>query len=265
MSTGTDLSGSFGRSAVGLTDRLGRNPRRERRERDDQGRGTGPSATEASAPAVEAPPVVTPPEPDEPTGAPGRGSSSTEATTSVPETAAAPGTAEEPRPQARAEAGTATRRSPSSSSGRRGSTARPRGGGRAPQDTDLDANISYQVPVYVHPAVRTAAGTRRKEDKLTNAEIAFNALDEVQHRLPGLIRDRRLQARPENSLFPGRIRRGRLGGGGAASTAGEARRVLWQMRATSGELEIIDGLVERSGAESRSELIAVAMEETLLR
>lgn len=264
MSTGSDLSGSFGRSAVGLSERLGRNPRRERRERDDQGPTSNPPAAEAATPAVEAPPAVTP-EPDEPASAPGRGSRSADATLSAPETAPTSGTTEAPRPPARTETGTSTRRAPSTSSGRRGSSARPRGGGRAPQDTDLDANISYQVPVYVHPAVRTAAVTRRKEDKLTNAEIAFNALDEVQHRLPGLIRDRRLQARPENSLFPGRIRRGRLGGGGAASTAGEARRVLWQMRATSGELEVIDGLVERSGAESRSELIAVAMEETLLR
>lgn len=261
MSTGSDLSGSFGRSAVGLTERLGRNPRRERRERDEQSGGTVTPAADTAAPAVQVPPAVTP---EEPADRPGLGTSSADATASAPETVPAPPT-EAPRPPARTETGTSTRRSPSSSSGRRGSSARPRGGGRAPQDTELDANISYQVPVYVHPAVRTAAGTRRKEEKLTNAEIAFDALDEVQHRLPGLIRDRRLQARPENSLFPGRIRRGRLGGGGAASTVGEARRVLWQMRATNGELEVIDGLVERSGAESRSELIAVAMEETLLR
>ena len=101
--------------------------------------------------------------------------------------------------------------------------------------------------------------------KLTNAEIAFDALDEVQHRLTGLVRDRRLRARPDTSLFPGRVRRGRLPGGRATGNATETRMVLYQFRATEAELEIIDRLVVESGAESRSELVAAAMEESLLK
>ena len=164
-------------------------------------------------------------------------------------------------------------RDTAASAGDRSTTTRARRApaanrGRAPRSTtssDLDPTTSYQVPVYVHPGVRNAATDRRKTDKLTNAEIAFDALDEVQHRLTALIRDRRLQARPDSSLFPGRVRRGRLAGGGAAAAVGDARRVLWGFRATGAELEIIDRLVADTGAESRSELVAVALEETLLQ
>ena len=131
--------------------------------------------------------------------------------------------------------------------------------------TNADDHVSFQTVVYVHPKVKAIATAQRREQKMSNAEIAFDAIDAVQHRLSGLIRTRRLQSRPESSLFPGRVRRGRLSGGGAAAAAGEARRVLWGFRATSQELAVIDRLVERSGAESRSELVATALEEVLLQ
>jgi len=143
-------------------------------------------------------------------------------------------------------------------------SGRPQGDDARRGLAELEPDTSYQVPVYLHPAAKAAATARRKEHKLTNAEIAFDSIDAVQHRLDRLIADRRHRARPDNSLFPGRTRRGRLNGGGAANAAGDARRVLWGFRATGDEVAVIDRLVTRSGAESRSELVAVALEEALL-
>jgi hypothetical protein len=122
---------------------------------------------------------------------------------------------------------------------------------------------SYQISVYVLPEIKDAAAQRRTDENKTNAEIAFDAIDAVQHRLTGLIRERRTQPRPESSLFPARARRSRPGPSSTAPT--EGRRVLWAFRATSPELEVIDRLVKTNGAESRSELVAVALEAALLR
>lgn len=269
MSTSDDLTSAFGRPARDLSQMLTRNPRRSRREEAEEAAEdhTSPQHDQQAAHSTRSDPPAAP----ESDG--GRERHLT-AAPEVPAGTSAPspqhashqdptGSAREP---ARNTTTTPTREPTAPSRARRGATAgRPRGQARSANPVELDPSTSYQVPVYVHPGVRAAATTKRKIEKLTNAEIAFNAIDEVQHRLAGLIRDRRLQARPDSSLFPGRVRRGRLGGGGAAATAGEARRVLWGFRATGAELEIIDRLVGDSGAESRSELVAVALEETLLR
>lgn len=250
-----DLSSAFGPSATDLTSRLRPNPRRERRDRsaepaappDEREADTSRTNSAAAVPPVAEEPHVEDVDQSSRSG--------------VTETSAPP---EADRAASAGGASGATRRAGGTTTARRGSAGRSRGG-RSTQSHESDPNSSYPVPVYLHPAVRTAAVSQRKETKCTNAEIAFNAIDDVQHRLPGLIRDRRLQARPETSLFPARVRRGRFAGGGAAASAGDARRVLFQFRATDAELEIIDRLVGEHGAESRSELIAVAMEESLLR
>lgn len=279
MSSDTDLSSAFGRPARDLSSRLSRNPRRSRREDTEEAadRDAG-SATDrqVSAPVGDGPGSIA--EATEPASSDEARQRHLSAAPAVASAAVEPAVAPDPQPSNGAAAGAPSggaeaagpavsapeQRTPSRS--RRGaSSGRSRSPGRNSGSAELDPSTSYQVPVYVHPRVREAATTLRKSEKLTNAEIAFNAIDEVQHRLGGLIRDRRLQARPDSSLFPGRVRRGRLGGGGAASTAGEARRVLWGFRATGAELEIIDRLAADNGAESRSELVAVALEETLLR
>lgn len=263
---GSDLTSAFGMPAANsLADRLGRNPRRERRER-------GPGETPAAAPVEEQPPS------DEAATATtekvARDAFDAPAASATTPTVAEPvsdGTGSHGEPPQDNRSHNTSRRVQSrgatatGSSTRKTSGGRARGGGRAPQNVELDANTSYPVPIYVHPAVKTAASSRRKEFKLTNAEIAFDALDEVQHRLAGLVRDRRLRARPDTSLFPGRVRRGRLAGGRAEGAATDVRMVLYQFRATEAELEIIDRLVAESGAESRSELVAAAMEESLLK
>ena len=143
--------------------------------------------------------------------------------------------------------------------------SRPDRAGAPAASSSAEENLSHQTAVYVHPRVKTIATAQRREQKVSNAEIAFDAIDAVQHRLAKLIRTRRLQNRPESSLFPGRLRRGPISGGGAAAAAGETRRVLWGFRATDQELAVIDRLVELTGAESRSELVATALEEVLLQ
>lgn len=249
-----DLSSAFGVPATDLTSRLRPNPRRERRERPADP-APAPAEEQADTSTTNSSAVTHPVEETQPeeTAPSGRAEvSEAPARPDADRHSNAPGTS------------SASRRAGGTATSRRGGAGRSRGS-RAAQSYESDPNSSYPVPVYLHPAVRAAAVTQRKDSKCTNAEIAFNAIDEVQHRLPGLIRDRRLQARPESSLFPGRVRRGRFAGGGAAASAGEARRVLFQFRATEAELEIIDRLVSEHGAESRSELIAVAMEESLLQ
>ena len=271
MSTGSDLTAAFGRPARDLSQMLTRNPRRARREENDD------EASPTSGPVVDRHDPVTddPVDAEEPgevdDSAPGGErhlAAAPEATHQTASTAPRTGEVAAPNPTRRPTRGTgasAGERPTTSRSRRTPANNRGREASRSTTSSDLDPTTSYQVPVYVHPGVRNAATDRRKTDKLTNAEIAFDALDEVQHRLTALIRDRRLQARPDSSLFPGRIRRGRLAGGGAAAAVGDARRVLWGFRATGAELEIIDRLVTDTGAESRSELVAVALEETLLR
>lgn len=139
----------------------------------------------------------------------------------------------------------------------------PRTTRRTPPAPEPGADTSFQVQVYVLPGVLSAASRRRKDDGLTNAEVAFDAVDAVQSRLPGLVRDRRTKPRQEGSLFPARaVRRPRAG---ADAGATEGRRVPWVMRCTAAELEVLDRLVASTGAESRSELVSVALEAALLR
>ena len=270
MSTGSDLTAAFGRPARDLSQRLSRNPRRARREENDEAPTSDPPVN-AHDPVTDDPADAN--EAGEPDDAASGGerhlAAAPEATHQT--ASAAPRTGQvaappNPAPRPTRDTGASAGERATASRGRRAPAHnRGRGAPRSTTSSDLDPTTSYQVPVYVHPGVRNAATDRRKTEKLTNAEIAFDALDEVQHRLTALIRDRRLQARPDSSLFPGRVRRGRLAGGGAAAAVGDARRVLWGFRATGAELEIIDRLVADTGAESRSELVAVALEETLLR
>lgn len=135
---------------------------------------------------------------------------------------------------------------------RRASTPPPEPAGA--EDTD----VTYPVSVYVLARVRRVAEKRRKETGVTNARIAFDAIDGCQHRLAGLIQARRTTPRAENSLFPSRVTRRPDPG------VTEQRRVLYQMRATAAEITVLDRLTEEAGAESRSELVSVALEAALL-
>ena len=117
---------------------------------------------------------------------------------------------------------------------------------------------TFQVPVYVLPEVKVVAEQRRKEDRrITNAQIAFDAIDSTFENLSILLRSRRMIDRPRDSLFPSRrAPRNKV------SLA--ERRVLWAIQATADELEVLDGLVTELNAESRSDLISTAVEASLL-
>lgn len=122
-----------------------------------------------------------------------------------------------------------------------------------------DEPISTQVSVYLTPTARAAARKARgHRSRQTNAEVAFDAIDATIDQLPALLAARRTGPPRPGSLFPARQRLPR--GGDVAE-----RRVLWSMNATEEELAIVDRLVDRTGATSRSELIATAIESHLTR
>jgi hypothetical protein len=123
----------------------------------------------------------------------------------------------------------------------------------------LDRTQSFQIPVYVLPAAKAAAQQRRVRDRVTNAEVAFSAIDTVFPELQQLLQSRRTVQRNEGSLFPSRRRRTR-----GSSAEPQSRRVAWVLQATAEELGVLDSLVSELGAESRSELIAAAVEAHLL-
>lgn len=118
-----------------------------------------------------------------------------------------------------------------------------------------ETDVTFQVSVYVLPAVSRAIEEARRRTGRTNAEIAYDAIDAVRDRLPELVAARRGGDRPAGSLFPGRRSRTPR-----AAAAAEGRRRLWSLQATAAELAVIDGLVETTGARSRSELISCAVE-----
>jgi hypothetical protein len=84
--------------------------------------------------------------------------------------------------------------------------------------------------------------------------IALRAISAMRAQLPDLIAVRHagsVRRSVDESLFPHRA--------GNAAGKGASRR-MWVIRLTPGELEAIDGLIDKFGAASRSELISVAVE-----
>lgn len=118
---------------------------------------------------------------------------------------------------------------------------------------------TFQVPTYVRAKVKSAAQQRRAREQQTNAELAFEAIDATFADLHELLRQRRTTTRRPDSLFPPRQRRVH-----GSSTQPDTRVVPWVIQATAAEIAVLDGLVGELGAESRSELIAVALEAHLL-
>ncbi|MBG0826148.1 hypothetical protein HS048_36390 [Planomonospora sp. ID91781] len=111
------------------------------------------------------------------------------------------------------------------------------------------------MSVYVMPEALRAVEQVRRRSGRTNAEIAYDALDAVRDRLAELVNDRRGPARSADSLFPGR-----RSSSTRQTAAREGRRALWSIQATAAEIAVLDGLVDDSGARSRSEVISCAVE-----
>lgn len=128
-----------------------------------------------------------------------------------------------------------------------------------PAPAEFDQTQSFQIPVYVLPAAKAAAQQRRARDRVTNAEVAFSAIDTMFPELRQLLQSRRTVQRKDGSLFPSRRHRIR-----GSSAEPQSRRVAWVLQATAEELGVLDSLVVELGAESRSELIAAAIEAHLL-
>ncbi|WP_028934595.1 ribbon-helix-helix protein, CopG family [Pseudonocardia spinosispora] len=137
--------------------------------------------------------------------------------------------------------------------------SRGAGAGRRlrPAPAAIAQSQSYQVTVYVLPEAKLAARQRRDRDGVTNAEVAFDAIDATFTDLQELLRAQRTTERAENSLFPPRRTPRR-------KAKVQSRRVLWSIQATADELAVLDELMAEMGAESRSELIAAAIEAHLL-
>jgi hypothetical protein len=101
-----------------------------------------------------------------------------------------------------------------------------------------------------------AVDQRRKRDRVTNAEIVLNALDEVYDELADLVASHRTVTRSEESLFPARRVAPR-------ASSPSTRKVPITFQATAVELQIIEDLVNDFAADSLSELVAVALERAL--
>ena len=115
-----------------------------------------------------------------------------------------------------------------------------------------------QVSVYLSPRALEAVRRERRRSGATNADLAFRAIDATIDRLPELLADRHTTSRGPRSLFPDRRRPRRPAGGGDP-------KVLWSLKATPSEMQVLDRLVEQLGAGSRSELVATAIEAHLVR
>lgn len=118
---------------------------------------------------------------------------------------------------------------------------------------------TFPVGVYLLLAVIQAASRRRRSRRVDNYQLVVEAIDALRAELPGLVARRYAgPVRREDSLFPPRH--------GASTTAAAARdgRRLWSFQATEADTNVIDDLVDATGARSRSELISCALEAHLL-
>ena len=127
------------------------------------------------------------------------------------------------------------------------------------QDDDV-AGLVTQVSVYLLPSAVTAARRWRTRTGRTNARLAFEAIAAHRDQLPTLVAGYDQVSDPvaasADALFPPspRSRRARPG----------THRVLWTLKATAGQLAVLDRLAREVGATSRSELIAAAVEAHVL-
>ncbi len=115
-------------------------------------------------------------------------------------------------------------------------------------------DLTRPVPIYLLPEVIAALRNETRTQRVTNAQLALEALDQLHNDLGRLISLRRTGPVQDGSLFPPRMVRSRRLQGS------DERRRLWTFQATDRELEVIDRLMRSASAESRSELVATALE-----
>lgn len=131
----------------------------------------------------------------------------------------------------------------------------------AEPDDLSDDEITEKSSVYLLPEAIIKARTLKQEGN-SFAETATNALDAALDKglLEHLVRRRRQVERPANSRFPARraVRKT------TKRPSPGSSRTTWQPRFSMAELRVIDAMQTQVGAQSRSELISVAVEWFLL-
>lgn len=116
-------------------------------------------------------------------------------------------------------------------------------------DTSTTVNIASYITAEALASVRRMRGRNSP-----GGVIALQAISAMRAQLSDLVAERHaggVRRSVDDSLFPHRS--------GNAAGKGVSRR-MWVIRLTPGELEAVDGLIDKFGASSRSELISVAVE-----
>lgn len=117
-----------------------------------------------------------------------------------------------------------------------------------------DGETVHRVSVYLSQAAALAA--RRTE--LVRGALAIEAVEAAMERgvLPLLIKIRGGGVKKQGSRFPARTHSRRV----TKPARGVSTRTLWQPSFTAEEIRVLDEILDEVGAESRSQLISVAVE-----
>lgn len=125
----------------------------------------------------------------------------------------------------------------------------------APARPAADTSTTGGITIYLSTQALAAVRASRSPG-VTNAHIALQAIEATHDKLRELIVERRggqhAEPAPTSGLFPPRS--------GSAARASAVRRVMWSVRLTPAEVDVVDQLAAATGAASRSELVSVAVE-----
>jgi hypothetical protein len=116
-----------------------------------------------------------------------------------------------------------------------------------------------QVSIYVKPEAKERARVMSRGEGIEYAQLAMDAIDHFlsENMLTFLVRTRLEVSRPNGSHFPPRRNL-------RSKSRPGVRRVLWPVQFRPAELDILNDLVQDTGAEHLSTLVSVAVEAYLL-
>ncbi|MEV4113296.1 hypothetical protein [Nonomuraea sp. NPDC049695] len=116
-----------------------------------------------------------------------------------------------------------------------------------------------QVSIYVKPEAKERARVLSRDEGIEYAQLAMDAIDHflTENMLTFLVRARLEVSRPNGSRFPPRRNL-------RSKSKPGIRRVLWPVQFRPAELDILNDLVQDTGAEHLSTLVSVAVEAYLL-
>jgi hypothetical protein len=119
----------------------------------------------------------------------------------------------------------------------------------SPASSNADDETTRQITVYVLPHIPELL--RSSKQGRTNAAVVYDAIEAAQHGIPALLAAR--QATPD----PGT---GGLFARHSGDQRGEAGRVPWTFKTTPSNRQVLDQLVKKYRAASRSELVSTVLE-----